>query len=250
MTHFCITCILLNLCMIGIYPWLNWGKSLQNKKYTLNRWYSFDIQIRLCCIINKRLNRLQNMNSCIQGMWCHHCSDCILSWLMSIESMLKDWPNNTQLHITDIKCYCTHSNKEQDLHNHYILCHSKKTYCCKKHNCLGLFKNTHHILIVCIDGICCHLCRGKIRLGIVCRKMESYSKYNPKAQINKSDMCCQYRGNTLPDIVNIGCCWDNTNIRECYQNRSNICDHCFKGSNCLGRQGKLMKSCIVDSRGC
>lgn len=146
------------------------------------------------------------MNSCIQGMWSHHCSDCILSLLRNIVNKLKDWPNNTQLHIINIKCYCTHNNKEQDLHNHCILSHSNKTYCCKKHNCLGLFMNRHHILVVCIDGICCHLCRGKIQHGIVCRKMESYNKYNPKVQINKSDKCCQYRGNTHPDIVNIGCC--------------------------------------------
>jgi len=87
-----------------------------------------------------------------------------------------------------------------------MLCHSNKTYCCKKHNCLGLFINTHRILVVCIDGICCQLCRGKIQHGIECRKMQSYSKYNLKEQINKSGICYQSQDNTHPDIVNIGCC--------------------------------------------
>ena len=169
---------------------------------------------------------------------------------MSIENISKDRPNNTQLHITDIKCYCTHNNKEQDSHNHCILCHSNKTYYCKKHNCLGLFMNRHHNLVVCIDGICCHWCQGRIQRDIECRKMESYSKYNLKEQINKSDMCCQCRDNTHPDIVNIECCWDSVNNLECYQNRSNICDRWYPKSSCLDRQCKLTKSCIIGIREC
>lgn len=236
--------------MTGICLLLSWGKNLQHKKYTLSHWYSSDIRITLCCIINTHLNHWRSMSSCTQGMWSHHCNDCILSSSRNIVNMSKDWPNNTQLHITGITYYCTHNNKEQDSHSHCMLSHSKKTYCCKKRNCLGWFMNIHRSLVVYIGNICCRLCQGKIQHGIECRKTQSYSKYNLKVQINKSDICYQHQDNTHPDIVNIGCCWDNVSSQECYQNRSNICGQYYQGSNCPDRQGKLRKSCIIDSRGC
>lgn len=170
--------------------------------------------------------------------------------MMNIENTLKDLANSTQLHITDIRCYCTKSNKGQDWHSHCMWLLRDKTYCYRRHTHWGLSDDTCHSLVVYIDGICCQCYWGRILHDTGYRMLVSYSKYILIMLTHNICMYYQYEGSNQLNIVSIVCYWDNADIQGCYQSRSNIYEWWYRDSNCLGILYRLMKSCKVGSLGC